>query len=106
MACGNFAPLSDNLKAVIVIPNYVAKTVDSTGSKGLFIRLVIKRNGVTIQATIPELNTGINQIAYTEELSNGDQLIVQVSQGDRFYSGEYLEDAKWIPKSNLAFAPV
>lgn len=106
MACGTSAFPTDDLRAVIVTPNYTAKTVDSTGSEGLFIRLVIKRNGVTIQATTPELNTGTNQIAYTEELSNGDQLIVQTSQGDRFFNGEYVQDAKWIPKSNLGFAPV
>ena len=60
MACGTAAFPVEDLKAVIVRPDYTNKTIDSTGSKGVWIRAVIKRNGITLEATTPELNTGVN----------------------------------------------
>ena len=75
---GNPNPF-DNLIAKIVNYDNVNYTIDSTGSVGDEVRAIIKRNGVIIETTTAETNTGSNQIPFTVTLENGDELCVEVS---------------------------
>jgi len=102
MACG-ITPSLEGLVARIVLFSAENKTIDTTGSVGPYIRMAIKRNGVIIERSLAEINTGTNQIAFQTNLKNGDKLCTQVSRDKSFFLGEYVEDCKFIPVANLGF---
>ena len=102
MACG-ITPSLEGLVARIVRFSNDNKTIDTTGSIGPYIRIAIKRNGVIIERSKVETNTGTNQIAFQMSLKNGDKLCTQVSRGKSFFTGEYVEDCRIIPIPNLGF---
>lgn len=78
-------------------------TVDSTGSIGNEVRVVITRDGVVIETTNGEANNGDNQITYTTPLQNGDIVCVHASF-DGFQT--YSSDCKVIPTPGFGFVPV
>lgn len=102
MACG-ITPSLEGLVARIVLFSAEDKTIDTTGSVGPYIRIAIKRNGVIIERSLAEINTGTNQIPFQTSLKNGDKLCTQVSRNKSFFPGEYVEDCKSIPVPNLGF---
>ena len=96
---GNTRPLL----AVIEGVNNNALTVDSTGSVGNEVRVVIKRNGIVIESTPGEVNNGNNQINITGPLQNGDVVCVQASNNGFL---TYDEDGHTIPTPLFGFVPV
>jgi len=78
-------------------------TVDSTGSIGDDVRVVITRDGIVIETTAGEPNTGTNQIEYTVELENGDIICVQASY-DNFAT--YATECRTIPTPGFGFVPI
>lgn len=78
-------------------------TVDATGSIGTKVRAVVIRDGVIIETTPGEANTGSNQIAIQTSLQNGDQLCVEATFNDFFYSDK---DCLIIPTPEFGFVPV
>lgn len=78
-------------------------TVDGTGSVGTKVRVQIVRDGVIVETTPGETNTGTNQISVNTALQNGDQLCVQATFNDFFY---YDSDCIKIPTPMFGFVPV
>ena len=59
------------LVAKVVNFNNVNKTVDTTGTVGKYVRIVIKRNGFTVYRSPAQRNQGTNQVPYTITLKDG-----------------------------------
>lgn len=78
-------------------------TVDATGSIGTKVRAKVVRDGIVLETTPGEANTGTNQIAVATSLANGDMLCVQATFNDFFYSDE---DCLTIPTPEYGFVPV
>ncbi len=89
--------------AVIVNYDNVANTADSTGTIGDLLYLMISRNGVWLELTNPEANTGSKQLSYNTTLQNGDTLCIR-SSFDNFAT--YATDCKQIPTPQFGFVPV
>lgn len=90
--------------AVANIVNFddVAKTIDSTGTLGDLVKAKILRRGVVIEQTTYVPNTGNNQLPYTSNLQNGDQLCVVAT----YIGGGENEDCGFIPTPGLGFVPI
>ena len=107
VSCSRFSrtwpPDDGPLDAVIAGLDTGTGTVDATGSLGTEVRAAIKRNGVPIETTPAEINTGNNQIPFTSTLQNGDVVCVQASNNG--FLALY-EDCRTIPTPRFGFVPV
>lgn len=107
VTCSQFGrtwpPSNDPLDAVIAGLDNDADTVDATGSLGNEVRVVIKRDGMVIETTPEESNTGSNQISFTGPLQNGDVVCVQASNNGFIFADE---DCHTIPTPLFGFVPV
>lgn len=79
------------------------KNVDTTGSQGTFVRVVITRGGVVIETTPGVTNDGTTDVPYIITLQNGDLLCVHSSY-DNFLT--YAVACKQIPTPAFGFVPV
>lgn len=92
------------LNPVLVNYNNNLKTIDNTGSQGVYIRNVIKSgNGVIKETSAIEENTGDNQIAFATDLENGDIICTQVSNETTFSTGAFAETCYVIPTPMVGF---
>lgn len=101
---------SATLIPIIAGGDTTAKTIDSTGSIGDFIRLVIKDAAGTILETTPSVaNTGTNTLSFTSNIDNGYVLCLQVSNDNNFsgFVGSGIAQTEvTIPTPNLGFNPI
>ncbi len=100
---GTIIPVGVQAVAKVVNYDNIANTVDSTGSIGDHVKLVIKRSGLIIETSAPEVNTGTNQIAYVSVLQNGDVICIHATY-DNFAT--YDEDCKTIPIPLFGFTAI
>lgn len=80
-----------------------SSTADATGSTGVQVRVTVTRNGIIIETTAGEPNTGDNQISINTDVQNGDRICVQATNNDFFY---YDQNCLTIPTPEFGFVPV
>ncbi len=95
------------LRAVIAAGDIENGVIDTSGSLGSYIRLVIRRRDTVLEVTPAEKNTGSNLLSYTATLDNLDEICVQVSCAAHFpgwiNSATLKEVCHVIPDPNLGF---
>ena len=99
---GGTDPDATPLDAVIDGADTDNKSIDTTGSTGDYIRLVIKdKNGNIQEVTSFEPNTGTNVIPYTSNPDNLWTICVQTSNDTTFTTID--EECITIPDPNIGF---